>query len=259
MATTAVCKFYRSGHCKFGDQCSLSHQMETCLSYPCVDEHCVLRHPPLCKFFARFRRCRFGEGCSYSHQLQEQEKGYETVKCEVENLAKEIENIKMQNNLMQSILLKFETVENEISQLKLKIQVSAAETKFKCDFCEFESSSSRGLNIHKTVKHKKKCSQPVIKCVRQSDGCKNLVDSYYNEYNAICSSCTSSLGSLLKELPYSSSLCPCCHEVSEGEAYSLCAECLDMVDSLGYVDSGWGAWHLDRDSGKIICINLDFN
>ena len=32
-----------------------------------------------------------------------------------------------------------------------------------------------------------------------------------------------------------------------------------MMNEIGYVDSGWGCWRLDRDSGKTICINLDFN
>ena len=41
--------------------------------------------------------------------------------------------------------------------------------------------------------------------------------------------------------------------------FSLCQECLEMINESGYVDSGWGCWRLDRDSGKTICINLDFN
>ena len=81
----------------------------------------------------------------------------------------------------------------------------------------------------------------------------------WNYYTAICDTCTDFLDAKQKSSQFSSSLCPCCHEPSPGNAYYLCQDCRDLMEDLGYVDSGWGAWHLDRDSGQIFCIHLDFN
>ena len=132
------------------------------------------------------------------------------------------------------------------------------ETKFKCGACAFESLSSKGLKVHKKAKHKI-ALKPPISCVRQDYGCRNLVENYYDKYTAICSDCSKLLETHLKSSSFGQNLCPCCREESGGNAYSLCKECLEDVDSLGFVNSGWGAWHLNKDSGEIICIHLDVN
>jgi len=102
-------------------------------------------------------------------------------------------------------------------------------------------------------------SQLPIKCVRHEFGCTNLINSYYNEYTAICDSCSKFLEDKLQSTPYSQFLCPCCHGPNEGQPLSFCSECMHDLYQDGWIETGRGSWHLDRRNGKIVCINLDFN
>ena len=101
-------------------------------------------------------------------------------------------------------------------------------------------------------------TQMPINCIRHENGCRNMIYSYYNEYTAICESCSSYLAEKLKSSPYDHNLCPCCHKHSEGLPLSLCNECLEDVYDGGWCETGHGAWHLDRNSGNIVCIYLGF-
>ena len=100
--------------------------------------------------------------------------------------------------------------------------------------------------------------QTPVKCIRYSDGCKAIISSYYTEYTAICEPCSTLLKKKLMTTPFPHDLCPCCHQASNGPPLSLCMECLDDIQLDGYTESGYGAWHLDRNTGEIICISLDF-
>ena len=100
--------------------------------------------------------------------------------------------------------------------------------------------------------------QAPISCIRQEDGCKNMIYSYYNKYTAICDSCAAFLEDKLKKTPFPHNLCPCCHQESDGPPLSLCAECHDDIMDGGWTKSGWSSWHLDVMKRKIVCISLDF-
>ena len=102
-------------------------------------------------------------------------------------------------------------------------------------------------------------TQLPINCIRHEDGCQNLIYSYYNNYTAICDSCTLFMDQKQKSTPFPSYLCPCCQRPNGGNSYSLCTECLTDIYEDGWVETGRGAWHLDRDLGRIVCIYLDFN
>ena len=98
-------------------------------------------------------------------------------------------------------------------------------------------------------------NQVPINCIRAENGCPNLITSYYNRYTAICATCENFLEEKLKSTPFSHSLCPCCHKPTE-VLLSLCSECLIDIEDDGWVETGWGSWHLDRKLGKIVCISL---
>ena len=101
--------------------------------------------------------------------------------------------------------------------------------------------------------------QEPINCIRHVDGCENIIHSYFNKYTAICDSCILLMDQKQKSSPYSQYICPCCHQPNSGVPYSLCAECLADTYEDGWVETGRGAWHLDRDRDRIVCIYLDFN
>ena len=149
--------------------------------------------------------------------------------------------------------------------------------KFKCDLCEYESVSKKGVNIHKGSKHKtvlpsnsfptaeatsKQPSNtslnPPISCIRYGDGCENLGSDYFDRFTAMCNDCQKFMKSLQESSPFSSTMCPCCHDPIGGDPYSLCSTCMDYLLKEGFSESEWGAWVLDRNSGKVICLQLDF-
>ena len=103
------------------------------------------------------------------------------------------------------------------------------------------------------------CAQSPIKCIMFEEGCTNVVSEYFNNYTAICEPCSAYMSTKLKSTPYPHNLCPCCHELSEGLPLSLCITCLEEIYQDGYAESQWGSWHIDRSSGKIVCINLNYD
>ena len=123
------------------------------------------------------------------------------------------------------------------------------------------------LKRHKTMKHKDKVPpqtssqssiQPDVPCVRQEFGCKNTVNKYNDRNTAICPKCKVTLDTLMKSSPFPSTMCPCCHATSTGPPFSFCQECLGFLAEDGSMDSTWGTWVLERNTGKIICMHLDF-
>ena len=240
----SICKFYRGGHCKFGESCRKSHQIETCSSLPCRNEVCPKRHPPLCKFYARFGRCKFQTNCSYLHQI-----GYmDAMNDRIELLANEMKVLKAQNDVLHSEVIK---LQNEITLMKTNPNFVNSDVNFMVDTNNVSIGSYPSSNLAE-------CQQTPIYCIRYENGCRNIIRSYYTKYTAICEPCTTYLKKKLKTTPYSHKICPCCHEVSNGPPLSLCQECLDDIKSDGWTESGFGAWHLDRNTGEILCISLDF-
>ena len=271
-----VCRFYRNGHSKFNEKCSHSHQLETCRAFPCLDEECSKRHPPLCKYYLRFGKCKFNLKCSYLHQNPSLENANE----EIESLKKEVDSLMEDHKVLNSVVSNLQEYLNNLAQnMNVTVQTSmdthtSQSEVFKCELCSFVSKSQRGVNIHKTTIHKNftpnntiqstssvsESYQSPINCIRQSDGCDNIIYSYYNKYTAICDACLDFMDKKLKSTPFSHQLCPCCHQPSSGPPLSLCSECMDDIyDDEGYAESRWGSWHFDRKKQNIVCISLDFN
>ena len=205
---------------------------------------------------------------------------------EVEKLKKEIETLKVNYQ-------KLETVISNLNNLgvgpNLSMQQAFKTThepeldkpekspKFKCDFCDYESSSKKGVNIHMGAKHKleKQAAssaisstvanspavtllKPPISCIRKVDGCLNTVNAYFDRHSAMCSNCTLFMEARQKCPPFPPNLCPCCHDLVGQNSYSLCQECLSRLSEDGFTESEWGSWVLDRDQEKIVCTQLDF-
>ena len=100
--------------------------------------------------------------------------------------------------------------------------------------------------------------QVPVNCIRYENGIRNIIRSYYTEYTAICEPCSTFLKKKLKTTPYSHMICPYCHQATNGPPLSLCLECMQDIQSDGWTKSSFGAWHLDRNTGEVICISLDF-
>ena len=102
-----ICNYYRRGHCKFAEACRKSHLIETCTAFPCLDELCSKRHPPMCKFFLRFGKCKFESRSSYLHR-----RGCcEELKIKIVQLTNEMAVLKAQNDVLHCEVLK---LQNEV-------------------------------------------------------------------------------------------------------------------------------------------------
>jgi len=68
-----VCRFYDSGHCKFGTSCSYNHPTEDCVN--CVEKsYCMKRHPKQCRNEILdengtvVTQCQYAWSCKFKHQ-----------------------------------------------------------------------------------------------------------------------------------------------------------------------------------------------
>ena len=111
------------------------------------------------------------------------------------------------------------------------------------------------------MKHKRytQSAQPPISCIREEEGYQNVITTYFSKYTAICDNCKEELAVKFESSPFSPALCPCCHFPNGGQPFSFCQECVHGLEEDGYMESGWGSWHLDKNLGEIICIHLDFS
>ena len=267
MVVSDNCKFNHFGHCKFGNQCTKKHMDKTCPTFKCQVEDCYLRHPRLCKFFTQFGRCKFGQKCSYFHPIECKSQSLEilALKVEIENLIvkvsgmedlvlrlghleNEIESLRKHTNSAGNVFNKFDQYKypcdvcdfacDSSSELDKHVKtdheeppdIQLNEKDFKCEMCSYETTSLKGLNIHKGAKHKKlkksgatsartsststATLKPPMNCVRSDSGCTNLINNYFSELTAICNECKVFMDNWLKTSPFPANLCPCCHETS---------------------------------------------
>ena len=246
MASEEPCKFYRGGHCKFGVKCEKSHRIETCDSFPCLKQNCSLRHPPPCKFFSRFGRCKFKQNCSYLHVIN----NFKAMEAEIDNLQKEVNHLKAQNETIKLLMVRLSNLENQVDLMKVSPcepcdekststsdldehmvstheQILTDDVTFKCELCEYSSKSKKGVNIHKSSKHKniKNNKNTVI----SSSSPENGKDSYFEEEAPInseekCDVCKYSITSKDEEANPS---VQCCLSSCKGQWHIKCIEATD--------------------------------
>ena len=174
------CQYYNRGYCKNGEACQDYHPDKVCPDQNYFDEKCKLRHPNPCRFG---QRCIFNKKkiCSFSHVTIVSDDRFEEMERRLINLEK---NKQASNDFAKKMEKKCEVFENRIEMLKKTVeekeqQVSALADKlntleifvdtklsdfetslktnvkrFKCEKCDFSTTSENGLKTHVTRKHK---------------------------------------------------------------------------------------------------------
>ena len=192
MTQAGVCFNYKFGFCKFNERCKFRHVTLVCEDENCDISKCEKRHPKICKFYRDYKRCKFTVGCMYKHENQFElfekiEKKLEKIKCnhsdndirkiseDVEGKYKKMESIietqrkqiAENNTKIASLELRAEELEkkflNEKKSKDKKIKdlenmvksksEKAMKDNFKCEYCDFQTPSERGLNVHIKRKH----------------------------------------------------------------------------------------------------------
>ena len=104
------------------DTCNKSHQIETCYNFPCHNEVCPKRHPPICKFYLRFRMCKFDRKCSYLHQTSCLEKKFELLANEFDVLKSQNEVLHYEKDDMKAVdsMQFIDILNKDIKELKAK-------------------------------------------------------------------------------------------------------------------------------------------
>ena len=158
MATQNVCRYFKFGFCKYTVNCRFLHVKENCESQDCDVSSCNLRHPKICRFFRDYSRCKFGEWCCFRHVHKNIESDKEILD-RINNLEKLIAE---KDALIANLANKVKFIEEKLSidndtvnQITEKF-THEKENIFKCENCEFETNSKRGLQIHRKRKHEKK-------------------------------------------------------------------------------------------------------
>ena len=140
MSSDAICKFYHNGQIrKFAERYEKSHRIETCNEFPCHDEYCSKRHPPMCKFFSRFGRCRFNSGCSYMHH----DSRLESMKTLIESLSNEVNDLRIQNEA-------FKTTIPKIEQDLLLLKEKSNHCNYSADVHESYETGGENANVKET-------------------------------------------------------------------------------------------------------------
>ena len=155
MATQNVCRYFKFGFCRYMDKCRFKHVKELCENHDCEVISCSLRHPKICRFYRDYNRCKFGEWCYFKHveKIENSKEIFDKLKA-LEKLVEEKDSLI--TILANKIKIIEETifVNNETDVVVTENLIVEAEI-CKCDNCEFESNSKKGLHIHKKKKHTK--------------------------------------------------------------------------------------------------------
>lgn len=168
------------------------HVQEKCSREDCDQRSCPLRHQRPCKFFQIYQKCKFGDYCAFLHNESEYVKELNLLKTKIENLEnvfeKKLSEMEIQ---IQTERDAFNLLFDKVSEIENKLTNDTAgaisaepevpnEKEFRCDQCEYSSSTRKGLKTHSTKKHK--VPKPVVK---NSD--ENSDDS---SADLICPSCS---------------------------------------------------------------------
>ena len=163
-----VCLFNKFGHCKFQANCRKRHVETICEREDCEILNCNQRHPRECSYYRHFNRCKFGSYCSFTHKTSKDEKieklrnEIDCMKSSIEKLDRELELKKQEIEFIMKVLKSnnktVETVSKNVDiQEEEKEEVHQEQehvSSFKCEFCAYESSSRKGVNIHPKKIHK---------------------------------------------------------------------------------------------------------
>ena len=269
-----LCKFFaQRGWCKFGDECSFFHHSAS--EQINANKHEIEN----LKTDIEVLKCEIDT-------LKSRTLFLESILTKMDNIEDELKDIRSaldseKSYIKQNNCIKCDFEPNNEAQVTHHVRLNHEDKQeeilmYKCDYW---STSRKGVNIHKGSKHKSEkvletnqlssssTSQSVPSndglktpkpCVRHDEGCLAILTDYFDMHSAICNDCTVYMETRQKSSPFPSNLCPCCHHLVDGEPFSLCSECLDYLSENGFSESDWGVWVLDRNRGKILCMQLDF-
>ena len=154
--------YFKFGFCKYLERCRFPHIKEVCESQECDERSCTLRHPRVCSYYRDYNRCKFGEWCCFKHVEKDR-----IIVTEIANRVKHLEKLIEEKDEVISILVnKMKVIEEKLCMNNEPVNVNTEDfsdvkevketvEKFKCDLCEYESNSKRGIRIHKKKKHEK--------------------------------------------------------------------------------------------------------
>ena len=103
------CKYFKTGYCKFEDECSYKHPKEVCLLHLCQEKTCIKRYPKACRFKAH---CRQRSSCMYRNSK------YESV-----TSGDEIDRLKEEILMLQKYDTEKINILRNIEELKTKRKV----------------------------------------------------------------------------------------------------------------------------------------
>ena len=159
-----MCRYYKFGFCKYLKRCQFLHIKEICENNYCDVRTCSQRHPRICSYYRDYNRCKFGEWCNFKHVNKSKNSNTEIIK-----KIKDLEKLIVEKDaLITSLVDRIKSIEEKLSiddQTVKDIPENLAGDKeerketvdtFRCEVCEFESNSMKGLHIHKKKKHAKK-------------------------------------------------------------------------------------------------------
>ena len=161
MAAQNVCRYFKFGHCKFGDTCTKLHVKEECEDVIT----CSLRHPRDCKYYRDYSRCKFSDWCSYKHIINSNSKDQtKEILEKLNNLEKTMKDkdliinilIEKIKNLEDKILANEETFNKttETEDLELNTTFMNPSFRFPCEQSDFVTKNKGGLQVHVRAKHK---------------------------------------------------------------------------------------------------------
>ena len=176
------------------------------------------------------------------------------MEAEIDNLQKEVNHLKAQNENIKLLMVRLSNLENQVDLMKVSPcepcdekststsdldehmvstheQILTDDVTFKCELCEYSSKSKKGVNIHKSSKHKNKKNNKKNNknTVISSSSPENGKDSYFEEEAPInseekCDVCKYSITSKDEEANPS---VQCCLPSCKGQWHIKCIEATD--------------------------------
>ena len=127
-----LCKFQKSGFCKFQTKCHLKNVQDICNDKKCEETGCLRRHPRRCRYFYLRSFCKFKENCKYSHveekicEERELIRESKSLEKKTKELETEVTQLKLANQKLKDILKK---VNDELEKVKKERDVLHVKNK----------------------------------------------------------------------------------------------------------------------------------
>ena len=162
----AVCAFFKTGYCKFRENCRKRHVQDTCILTGC-DGTCDERHPRICRYHSLYGTCKFNSHCAYLHkrpydsEIEDLRRKLNAVQQEVVILVKLIEDLQTKSSQMiESKSSEYSTSSYQnistppvIPQIDGNVTTQDDDTSptppsFECEICDLDFPTTDSYNEH---------------------------------------------------------------------------------------------------------------